>query len=304
MTVEVDPRRLQLGIHLIGALTLISLCLVSHAAAGDAHDAARRGDLDELRSILSADPGQLNAQDQLGDTPLTLSAAYARWDVFEYLLEAGADVNLITRTNSTCMHCACYHDRPEMAELILERGGAPCLAVKDVFGEYTPMLRAVQRGNGNVIAFLLGNGAGPDEATKEGWNALHLAAKCGHRHLYGLLIEQGVSLDAIDELGNTPLTYDRRRPDPIPMDVGRYGEYAGSYCWQGDPDGACVGVFVLGDELMLDDNSLNAIYPTGEDLFYCDRDPWEVRFLRNEAGDVDRVQLTFLRRSVLLHRAK
>jgi hypothetical protein len=119
-----------------------------------------------------------------------------------------------------------------------------------------------------------------------------------------LLIEQGVSLDAIDELGNTPLVYDHRRPDPIPMDVDLYAEYAGSYCWEGEPDGACVGIFVQGDELMLDDNSLNAIYPIGEDLFYCSHDPWDVRFLRNEAGEVDRVELTFLRRSVLLDRAK
>lgn len=127
---------------LVGTFVIAWLGLAGSVAAGGIHDAARKGDLHELISILSINPTQLDAQDQLGDTPLTLSAAYARWEVFRHLLDSGADVNVITRTNSTPMHCACYHDCPEIVELLLQRGAAPSLQVKDVFGEYTPMLRA------------------------------------------------------------------------------------------------------------------------------------------------------------------
>jgi hypothetical protein len=285
---------------LVGALAVAWLCLAGSVTAGDVHDAARRGDLQGVISILSLDPTQLNAQDQLGDTALSLSAAYARWEVFHYLLDRGADVNVIARTNSTPMHCACYHDCPEMVELLLQKGATPSLQVKDVFGEYTPMLRAVQRGNRNVVSFLLEHGARSDETTTEGWNALHLAAKCGHRHLYGLLIERGVSLDALDHAGKKPLAYDFRRPEAVSMDIERYAEYVGRYCWLDDPEGPCVRIFLQGDELLLDDNCLNSIYPIGDDLFYCSHDPWKIEFFRDAAGEVDRVELAFLRRHVAL----
>jgi hypothetical protein len=291
-------------LFLVGMSIAVALCTTSSSVAGNIHQAARKGDLERVKSLLSLDAKQLNAQDQLGDTPLSLSAAYARWDLLRYLLEAGADVNVITRTNSTSVHCACYHDRADMVELLLQKGGAPCLQVKDVFGEYTPMLRAVQRGNRNVVSFLLERGVSPDEATKEGWNALHLAAKCGHRHLYGLLIEQGVSLDAKDQSGNTPMEYDFRRPDPTPLNANRYVDYVGRYSWQGKPEGPGVDIFIQENELLLDDNSINPIYPIGQDLFYCSHDPWEVKFLRSDAGEIDRVELVFLRRSVVLEKTK
>jgi hypothetical protein len=282
--------------------TVIGLVASIPSRAGEIHDAARRGAVETVKSLIETDADLLDARDALGDTPLTLAAAYARWDLFRYLLSAGADVNVVTRPNATAMHSVCYHDRPDMVALLLGHGGGACLTVKDSFGEYTPMLRAVQRGNRRVVAFLLENGASVDEATKEGWNALHLAAKSGHRHLYGLLIDSGVSLDALDRDGNAPMKYDFRRRNPVPLDAARYDEYAGRYNWQGTPGGIGVDVFVREGMLMLDDNCLNEIYPIGEDTFYCRQDPWEVRFFRSAAGAVDRVELVFLRRSVMLKR--
>jgi ankyrin repeat protein len=291
------------------SIVVIALILLSlHPAASgqststDIHEAARKGDLDQVTSMLASADTLLEATDILGDTPLTLAAAYGRWDVFKYLLDAGADVNVTTRTNSTPMHCACYHDRPDMVELLFEKGGGRCLKVGDVYGEYTPMLRAVQRGCKNVVALLFEKGAGPEESTKEGWNALHLAAKCGHRHLYGLLIEKGVSLDAKDKDGNVPMAYDFRRPDAIEIESRLYPDYVGFYTWEGAPEGLGVDVFMDGGKLVLDDNCLNVLYPIAEDTFYCSQDPWKINFYRNDAGLVDRIELHFLRRSVMLQR--
>ena len=287
---------------IIAILVILCLGIGLPVFAGGIHDAARQGDIERVKSILASDASQLNAEDYIGHTPLTLSAAYAHWDLLQFLLEAGADVNHITRTRATVMHCASCHDRPDMVALLFEKGGASCLTVKDVFGEYTPMLRAVQRGSKNVIALLFEKGARPDEATKEGWNALHLAAKCGHRQLYELLIEKGVSLVALDQDGNTPMAYDFRRPDPIPMDPGAYDEFVGFYTWHGAPEGLGVTIFLHEDGLMLDDNGLDRIYPIAEDTFYCSHNPWQVKFFRDETDVVHRVELTFLRRSVMLNK--
>jgi len=286
-------------------LFLIScFILIGQINAAEIHDAVKHGDLDRVKLILTSNPNLIDTPDIIGHTPLSLSATYAYWDIFQYLLEAGANVNIITKSNTTIAHSVCQHNRPDMLELLLQKGASPCLKIGDIYGEYTPMLRAVQRGCKDVIAYLLDNGSSPDESTREGWNALHLAAKCGHRHLYGLLIEKGVSLDKKDNDGKTPMEYDFHRPDPIPFDQKLYEDYIGRYTWEGAPEGLGTTVFLKDGSLMLDDYSLNELYPIGEDLFYCSQDPWTLKFHRDQSGVVDRVELFFLRRSVTVNKMK
>lgn len=272
------------------------------AGSAEIHEAVRKGNLAEVKSILQSADTLLNAPDIIGHTPLSLSAAYAQWEIFQYLLEAGADVNIITKANATPMHSACQYNRPDMVKILFDRGGAPCMDVRDVFGEYTPMLRAVQRGCGDVVAFLFERGADPDEATKEGWNALHLAAKCGHRHLYDMLVEKGVSQTARDNEGKAPMEYDWRRPEAVGIDPKQHKDYVGRYVWKGAPEGLGVRVFIQDGCLILDDYSLNELYAIDTDTFYCSRDPWKVMFYRNDEDDVERIELFFLRRSVVLDR--
>ena len=56
------------------------------------HDAARDGDLDELRRLI-AEGENVNAFDDLGKTPLHYAAERERLDVARYLIDHGADVN-------------------------------------------------------------------------------------------------------------------------------------------------------------------------------------------------------------------
>ena len=192
------------------------------------------------------------------------------------------------------------HDNTEMIELLFEYGADSCLKVKDIFGEYTPMLRAVQCGSKEVIALLFKKGANPAEKTKEGWNALHLAAICGHRHLYGQLIELGVSLDELDKCDRKPFEYDFRRPERIFPDTLQYTDYTGRYTWLAEPDNPGVDVFIQEGILILDDYAFNELYPTSKDTFYCTKNPWEIRFFRNRSGKVESVELCFLRQNVIL----
>ena len=268
----------------------------------DIHKVVKEGDLKKVKQILSVKPELLNAEEKIGHTPLSLSAVYARWDIFRYLLDSGADVNIITRSNTTVLHAVCHHDRPDMAALLLKKGGDPCLKVEDTYGEYTPMLRAVQSGCENMVEFLFHNGASPDEATKEDWNALHLAAKCGHRHLFAMLKENGVDVDATDRAGNKPMDYDFNRPEQVFLDDIAIQEYTGNFTWKGAPEDFFVTFFLDNGKLILDDYCLNELYPIGEDVFYCSQDPWKIKFYRNSTGEIINVELFFLRQNVLLNR--
>ena len=269
-------------------------------AASDIHKAVKNSDVIKVKTILSSDKSQLNARDFVGYTPLHLAAIYARWDIFHFLIEQGAEVNAVSLPNSTPLHCACQHDSPDMVEHLLLKGAIPSLKIKDRYGEYTPMLRAVQRGCKKVIVLLFKYGADPGETTKEGWNALHLAAKCGHRDLYDVLIKNGVSENSRDSFGKTPMEYDFQRPKAIQIDTPIFQDYVGNYTWKDAPEGLGVCVFMKDGNLMLDDYSLNMLYPIDKDTFYCCRDPWKIRFLRKDNCKVDKIELTFLRRTVVL----
>jgi hypothetical protein len=287
-----------------GIVAISCVCQASPVVGGPIHLAARAGDIETVSTLLATDGELLDAPDDIGLTPLTLAAAYGHWDLFRFLLDAGADVNATARTGTTPLHAVCYHDEPSMVELLFSYGGDSSITGRDVYGAYTPLLRAVQSCAGNTAVFLLKNGARPDETTREGWNALHLAAICGHRNLYGTLIEAGVSLDAVDRIGRTPMCYDRPRPSPISSDKDLLDEYIGHYHWQGDKEAPGVDIFVKDGRLILDDNCLNIMDPIARDTFYCRRNPWRARFIRGTDGSVDQVELVFLRQTVVLDKIR
>lgn len=60
-------------------------------------DAAKKGDLARVQKLLTAD--NINCRDSQGrnSTALHLAAGYNNFDVVEYLLEKGADVNATDR---------------------------------------------------------------------------------------------------------------------------------------------------------------------------------------------------------------
>jgi len=292
-------------------LTLMVLVLLATVVSAnpwfrgsEIHDAARRGDVARVRELIDADASAINKQDEYGDTPLSIAAAYGRWNTFEFLLREGAEVNTISKTQGTALHCVCYHDRPDMLRLLFSFGCQPSMKVRDIYGEYSPLLRAVQRGGANTVSALFELGANPEDVTKEGWNALHLAALCGHQHLYEILKQNGVRDDARDGVGNLPIDYDWTRPGADLSAIGNREDYVGRYVWQGKADGPGVTIFLEDGSLFLDDASLNELYPVQQDGFYCSNDPWWVTFERDGQGQVNAVELQFLRRAVLLEKTR
>ena len=57
-------------------------------------EAAKNGDLKTVKTILAQDPLKINALDEEKYTPLHWACMRAHWEVTEYLIESGADLNL------------------------------------------------------------------------------------------------------------------------------------------------------------------------------------------------------------------
>ena len=76
--------------------------------------------------------------------------------------------------------------------------------IHDIFG-ITPLLRAVYKGNKDVVNALLEAEANPNDADDGGATPMHFAAKYGRTEIAQILIKNGAQIDTQDANGWTPL---------------------------------------------------------------------------------------------------
>lgn len=120
------------------------------AFSGEIHEAAE-GDLEAVKRLLEKDPGLIESQDDMKQTPLHIAAYYGAKEVVAYLLTKGAEVNARCYNRFTPLHLTWD---PEIAKLLLEHGAD--LKLKAATG--TPLEDAVGSENLALIQVFLDAG--------------------------------------------------------------------------------------------------------------------------------------------------
>ncbi|BBN18397.1 hypothetical protein MPTK1_8g02160 [Marchantia polymorpha subsp. ruderalis] len=128
-----------------------------------------RGELDPVKYLLKRQSEAPNRPDEGGRTALHIAAAGGRVEMVQALLEAGAAVDVLSKTGQTAL------------------------------------LEAVYMGHSDVVKSLLERGADTEVRNLMGWTAIHLAASWNHLDILSLLIEKGAQLEARDSEGRTAL---------------------------------------------------------------------------------------------------
>ncbi len=106
------------------------------------------------------------------------------------LLNQGADVNEVGRSDFTPLHWAAYYGKDDMAKLLLEKGAKPNVRA----GKYgTPLTMAAQYGFTEVVRLLLEKGADPTMADYYGKTPLQIAEARGYPEIVKLLNPQYVA---------------------------------------------------------------------------------------------------------------
>jgi ankyrin repeat protein len=131
-----------------------------------------------LNHLVSVDGIQVDFQDEDGRTP-----------VFEFLdspacvqllVKNGADLSISDNTRSTVVHYACIEDEVEALETILELSSDPGAATRINNSGNTPLLEAFSHRGRSCVRYLLERqNSGYSVAGKDGWSAIHHAAKWG-----------------------------------------------------------------------------------------------------------------------------
>ena len=180
------------------AFLFVLCCLSSTSARGsEIHDAAIRGNISQLQSILGEDPSLIDTKNAQGCSALFLTLDRGRNGAATWLLENGASWRSL---GIRAAAMAVRADNPRALELMLA-DGAPA-DVKDRQG-LTPLLLAIRSDRSQVIRPLIEKGGNPNDTLPDGTPILVWAAATGQKQTVDLLLEKGADPNLKDSQGRT-----------------------------------------------------------------------------------------------------
>jgi ankyrin repeat protein len=167
-------------------------------------DAARRGDLAEIRRLIGQ-RANVNASQPDGTTALHWAAHQDNRDAAAALVAAGANANAANRYGVTPLALACTNGSGPMVALLLEAGADPNLAQP---GGETALMTASRSGSVDAVRALLKKGAQiKAKESRRGQTALVWAAAEGNVEVVEALIEAGADFRERMSSGFTPFLF-------------------------------------------------------------------------------------------------
>ena len=157
-------------------------------------EAAKAGDLDLVKKIVTEHPNIVNCRDLDGrhSTPLHFAAGYNRVGVVEFLLSKQADVHAKDKGGLVPLHNACSYGHYEVTELLVKHGAS--VNVSDLW-KFTPLHEASAKGKYEIVKLLLKHGADPTKKNRDGHTPIDLV-KEGDQDVLDLLRGDPALLDA------------------------------------------------------------------------------------------------------------
>ncbi|XP_072923640.1 ankyrin repeat and KH domain-containing protein 1 isoform X9 [Hemitrygon akajei] len=154
----------------------------------------------ELAALLIERGANLEEVNDEGYTPLMEASREGHEEMVALLLAQGANINAQTEeTQETALTLACCGGFLEVADFLIKAGA-------DIeLGCSTPLMEAAQEGHLELVKYLLASGANVHATTATGDTALTYACENGHTDVADVLLQAGADLEHESEGGRTPL---------------------------------------------------------------------------------------------------
>ncbi len=178
--------------RLIGGL-FAALLMAESLWAAEIHDAAAKGELAKVKTILAQNPQLVNSQGMNNWVPLHFAVYSGHKDVVELLVAKGADPNAKDEEDRTVLHWAAAGNYTEIMTILLANGAE----VNPPIG-HTPLQSAANEGHKEAAKLLIANGADVNAKDRYNRTALHYAAGQGHGVVVDILLANGAKVNATD----------------------------------------------------------------------------------------------------------
>ena len=180
-----------------------TLACASPPSSQTIFEAAKKGDMAALKTILQMNPGLAGARGEGARSPLQEALLARQSEAARFLIEAGSDVNCRDTEGIGPLGYAALMGDAAMAEMLIGRGAKVDAQDSAVGG--TPLHLAALRGHANVVRLLGDKGSPLNARTKDGRTPLALAVENRKRDCVEILLSRGADADAPDEKSRTPL---------------------------------------------------------------------------------------------------
>ncbi|CAB3378597.1 Hypothetical predicted protein [Cloeon dipterum] len=136
-----------------------------------------------------------------GAPPLWCAAAAGHLAVVKLLVRHSANVNSITKTNSTPLRAACFDGHFDIVKFLIEHHAD--IEIANRHG-HTCLMIVCYKGHIKIAKYLLGLKADVNRKSVKGNTALHDCAESGSLEIMKLLLQHGARIE-VDSYGMTPL---------------------------------------------------------------------------------------------------
>lgn len=168
------------------------------------HDAASRGDVALVQSLLDSHSHGVDGLDASGASALLVAAREGHFAVVELLVAQGANVSLKNQNQSSALQFASLHGYAAVATFLLMQSEV-VQRIDDMNASgYSALHCAAREGHVEIARLLLDHGANI-EVTSDGWHPLHTACVKDHVEIARLLLSRGANVNAAMGDGVTPL---------------------------------------------------------------------------------------------------
>ena len=155
-------------------------------------------------NILLQIGADVNAKDDLGNTPLVYAVLNGQLDIIKILLMESAEVKAENLTGATPLILAASQDSAVILDSLLQD---VALGTENLPFLIDPLPAAIRGGKPQIIEYLLSRGVAADSAVEfTGRSLLSYAAQYENELIIESLLRRGASLEKMDPNGQTPLS--------------------------------------------------------------------------------------------------
>ena len=163
-------------------------------------EAMTRGDTPAVIALINRGM-EVNTVDRQGNSLLIQSIRRDLPELFDYLMQRKARINLRNRNGETALSIAAYLGRDRYVRRLVEAG-----AEVNFFG-WPPLVYAAYNGHAEIVAYILKQGAEVDAKTENGSTALFFASRLGHIETVEALLARRADPAIVNDNGETALDW-------------------------------------------------------------------------------------------------